>query len=153
MRCELCVHTVLVMLRVSTPVTITVAALAMVCALVFAPGNVVKAVCITALAAVTVAAVVMPCPRDEWVNDAAMYLAVFVCSAILFPLTDVCIRAGLWKFSRPDVWGIPCWLPPAWGFTALFVASMHQWGRARLSARGVRKCDTAFISSQNLLCG
>lgn len=121
------------------PATLTVTALVMVCSLLVVPGNVGKALCIGALAMLSVAVVVLPCPRSAWVTDAVMYLAVFVCAALLFPLTEtVCIRAGLWKHARPDFAGIPFWSPPAWGFTALFITAMHQWARARLFVCGER---------------
>lgn len=51
-------------------------------------------------------------------KDILLYLVVGVLGA---SMEAVAIYFGTWAYSAPDVYGIPFWLPLAWGNAGIFV--------------------------------
>jgi hypothetical protein len=46
----------------------------------------------------------------------------FVVGAIIGPLAEIiCIDFGVWAYANPTFFGIPVWLPFAWGLVTLLI--------------------------------
>jgi hypothetical protein len=49
-------------------------------------------------------------------------MLLFSVGAIVGPLAEIMvIKFGVWSYSRPVVFGIPTWLPIAWGEATVFI--------------------------------
>jgi uncharacterized membrane protein YoaT (DUF817 family) len=49
-------------------------------------------------------------------------LVVYAVGFVFGPIAEILgIHAGAWRYSAPDVLGIPVWLPFVWGNAALFI--------------------------------
>ena len=51
----------------------------------------------------------------------------FVTGAILGPLAEIiCVYFGVWQYANPSFFGIPMWLPPAWGFATMLIKQIAE---------------------------
>lgn len=49
-------------------------------------------------------------------------LAVFLFAALLGPMAEMlCVQAGAWRYTNPQFFGIPVWLPFLWGLFGMAV--------------------------------
>lgn len=63
-------------------------------------------------------------------------ITLFVVSAILGPLAEiVCIKFGVWTYSKPVFLGIPPWLPIAWGEAVVFFYKLSNFVYLRVVDR------------------
>lgn len=39
---------------------------------------------------------------------------------------SICIYLGIWKYSLPNLFGIPLWLAPGWGNAGIFIVCFYK---------------------------
>ena len=55
-----------------------------------------------------------------WYNRNDIYY--FISGALIGPAADIiCIRFGAWSYTNPTFFGIPVWLPIAWGAATVLI--------------------------------
>lgn len=54
-------------------------------------------------------------------------IVFYISGGILGPTAEiVCIRYGAWSYANPTYFGIPIWLPLAWGFASVMLVRISE---------------------------
>lgn len=47
---------------------------------------------------------------------------IFITGAVIGPIGEIiCVHFGAWQYANPTLFGIPVWLPLAWGLTTMVI--------------------------------
>lgn len=61
-------------------------------------------------------------------------ILLYIIVSILGPLAEaLSISSGVWNYAKPNLFGIPYWLPFLWGIAGIYISRLSQFLKNKLN--------------------